>query len=39
MNEGGVVFGDGIEDDHLDFAWGQNVEVHVARSSLSMVRP
>jgi NAD kinase len=39
MNEGGVIFGDGIEDDHLDFAWGQNVQVQVARSSLSMVRP
>jgi NAD kinase len=37
MNEGGVIFGDGIEDDHLDFAWGQNVRVQVAHSSLSMV--
>lgn len=39
MNEGGVIFGDGIEDDHLDFTWGQTVRVHVARSSLSMVLP
>ena len=39
MNEGGVIFGDGIEDDHLDFAWGQNVQVRVAGSSLSMVCP
>jgi NAD kinase len=39
MNEGGVIFGDGIEDDHLDFAWGQNVQVQIAGSSLSMVCP
>lgn len=39
MNDGGVIFGDGIEDDHLDFVWGQSVQVRVAGSSLSMVRP
>lgn len=38
MNEGGVVFGDGIEDDHLDFAWGQTLLVQVSKSSLSMAR-
>jgi NAD kinase len=38
MNEDGVIFGDGIEDDHLDFAWGQHVQVQVAHSSLSLVR-
>jgi NAD kinase len=38
MNEGGVVFGDGIEEDHLDFAWGQHLRVQVAPSSLSLAR-
>jgi NAD kinase len=37
MNEGGVIFGDGIEDDFLDFAWGQKLDVHVAASDLSLV--
>jgi NAD kinase len=39
MNEGGVIFGDGIEEDHLDFAWGQTIRVQVSASSLSLVRP
>jgi len=38
MNDGGVIFGDGIEDDRLDFGWGQNVRVQVAASSLCLVR-
>jgi NAD kinase len=37
MNEGGVIFGDGIEADRLDFAWGQGVKVHAAATSLSLV--
>jgi NAD kinase len=37
MNEGGVIFGDGIEDDHLDFGWGQKVSVAIAASGLSLV--
>ena len=38
MNEGGVVFGDGIEEDRLDFLWGQKVQVEAAGTCLSLVR-
>jgi hypothetical protein len=38
MHEGGVVFGDGIEEDHLELAWGQHLRVQVAPSRLSLVR-
>lgn len=37
MNEGGVVFGDGIEDDHLTFDWGQTLSVGIANQSLNLV--
>lgn len=38
MNEGGVVFGDGIEADHLVFDWGMKLDVAVAKSTLELVR-
>jgi hypothetical protein len=37
MNEGGVVFADGIEGDRLDFAWGRTLQVSVARQQLCFV--
>jgi hypothetical protein len=37
MNDGGVVFADGIEDDRLDFSWGTRLRVGLARERLNLV--
>jgi hypothetical protein len=37
MNEGGVVFGDGIEDDRIDFSWGVRATIGVAPEKLRLV--
>ena len=37
LNEGGVVFGDGIEADRVDFGWGVQATVGVARERLRLV--
>jgi NAD kinase len=38
MNEGGVIFADGIEQDRLAFGWGRTVQVAVAANTLNLVR-
>jgi hypothetical protein len=38
MNDGGTVFGDGIEGDRIDFGWGLRARVRVARERLLLVR-
>jgi len=37
MNEGGVIFGDGIEADRLEFNWGLRVTIKVAEERLRLV--
>lgn len=37
MNDGGVAFGDGIEDDHLDFPFGQKLEIGAAKDRLRLL--
>jgi hypothetical protein len=39
MNEGGALFGDGIEEDRIELSFGLTVEVGVARERLRLVRP
>lgn len=39
MNEGGVIFGDGIETDYLEFNWGVQAEIRVAQQTLELVIP
>jgi NAD kinase len=37
MNDGGVVFGDGIEGDRIEFGWGRRLDVRVAPERLRLV--
>ena len=37
MNEGGVVFADGIEQDFLGFGWGRQVRIAPADRALHLV--
>ena len=39
INEGGVIFGDGIEADHLVFDWGQTATICTSRRKLHLVAP
>lgn len=38
MNDEGVLFGDGIEDDHLEFVWGMRATLTTAPECLKLVR-
>ena len=37
LNDGGVIFADGIEKDFLAFGWGRKVEIGIADRSLNLV--
>lgn len=37
MNNGGVIFGDGVEDDCIAFAWGQKAVLSTAQLRLNLV--
>lgn len=39
MQEGGVIFGDGIESDRLSFKWGEKALFRVAKQTLNLVVP
>ena len=39
MQEGGVIFGDGIESDRLGFKWGETATFRVAQRTLNLVVP
>jgi len=38
MNEGGVVFADGIEQDFLAFDWGRRMQLGSSAKFLNLVR-
>jgi len=38
MNEGGVIFADGIEQDFLRFDWGARASITLAKQTLSLVK-
>ena len=39
MNDGGVIFADGVEQDRLTFEWGKIAKLGVANSTLNLVKP
>jgi hypothetical protein len=38
MNDGGVIFADGIEQDRLSFGWGRTVTLGLDSATLNLVR-
>ena len=37
MNDGGIIFGDGMEMDNLSFDWGVTAEISVSEQRLHLV--
>lgn len=37
MNDGGVIFGDGVEDDRIEFNWGRRVRITLSESKLRLL--
>ena len=37
MNDGGVIFADGVEQDHLTFGWGKIAKLSIANTTLNLV--
>jgi len=37
MTQGGLIFGDGIEEDQIAFLWGARLTIGVARQRLRLV--
>lgn len=37
MDQGGVAFGDGIEADHIELLWGQQLQIRLAETRLHLV--
>ncbi len=37
MNDGGVIFADGIEQDFLPFDWGKTLEVKPSNKALNLI--
>ena len=37
MNDGGVVFGDGIVADRIEFGWGRRLDIKIAADRLRLV--
>jgi hypothetical protein len=36
LNEGGLIFGDGLERDYLDFRWGMTAAISVSATTLRL---
>ena len=39
INQGGIIFGDGIETDYIAFNWGMKASFGIAENKLKLVMP